>query len=76
MIAGLHLAKMSSLPSKIVEEATAISVMVSGEMSLNMAASKDSPSRADARKLGMQLVQVARNSLLDVDALRSVVGSN
>ena len=66
---------MSCLPSDIVEEAVAISVEVSSDKSLDMSASTDSPARVKAHKLGIQLVQVARNSLLDIDALRLVTNN-
>ena len=67
---GLHLAKMSFLPAGIVEDAIAISAKVSGLKSQGACGSEESPVRAKVHKLGTQLVQVARNSLLDVHSLR------
>ena len=61
---------MSSLPLDITVEATAIVSCVTSERTLQTSVSEDSPNRVKIYKLGSQLVQVARNSLLDINALR------
>ncbi len=61
---------MSFLPAQIVEDAIDLSAKVSGYKSQGSATSEDSPEKVKVHQLGMQLVQVARNSLLDLQSLR------
>jgi len=61
---------MSFLPPGIVEEAIGLSAKISGLKSQETLGCKESPIRVKVHKLGTQLVQVARNSLLDLPTLR------
>lgn len=67
---GLELAKMSSMPADVLEEASAIASNLTRAKSAESSLSEDSPTTIKTHKIGRQLVQVARNSLLDADALR------
>lgn len=71
--AGLELAKMSAMPSGVLEEASVIASHLTRVKSVNSSLSEGSPTIMKTHKIGRQLVQVARNSLLDADALRRVL---
>lgn len=58
---------MCSIPAEVLEEASTIA---SRAKSTKSSASEQSPGRVKLHEIGKQLVQVARNSLLDADALR------
>ena len=66
---------MSSLPVEVLEEATSIAKSVTGEKSVQTSLLGELPSKVKTYKLGSQLVQVARNSLLDIDGLRYIQNS-
>lgn len=70
---GLHLAEISSLPVEVLEEARDIASSMKKERTVQDSITEDTPSKAKIHKLGGQLVQVARNSLLDISSLRYII---
>lgn len=61
---------MSSIPGEVLEEASSIASLLSGIKTYDSSnASENSPK---ANTIARQLVQVARNSLLDSDSLRYI----
>ncbi len=58
------------MPAEVVEKALSIAVHLCNEKLGDISQSDDSTFRGKIHDMGQQLVQVARNSLLDVDALR------
>ena len=70
-IPGLELAKMSCLPAEVLEEASTIAARLTKEKLLKDSSHPDDSSpKVEAHEIGRQLVQVARNSLLDTNGLR------
>ena len=66
---------MSSIPAKVLEEASTIASHLTRGKSVDTTSQSDEPhTTADIYTTGQQLVQVARNSLLDAHALRYVHG--
>ena len=62
---------MSSLPDQVLEEASTIASHLSKQKLVGHLQSEGtSTSEGAVHKIGMQLVQVARNSLLDMNGLR------
>ena len=68
ILTGLELAKMSSMPVDVLEEASAIASNLTRAKSLLSEEFPDATKKT--HELGRQLVQVARNSLLDQESLR------
>ena len=68
ILTGLELAKMSSMPVDVLEEASAIASNLTTAKSLLSEEFPDATKKT--HELGRQLVQVARNSLLDQESLR------
>lgn len=64
---------MSSMPAEAIDKASLFISQFSKEKSVNTSRSDDSTSVGKVYEVGRQLVQVARNSLLDADALRQVL---
>ena len=61
---------MSLMPVEVSEIALSIAASLSKEKPVDFTETDDSGLRGKVQEMGRQLVQVARNSLLDLDALR------
>ncbi len=66
---GLQLAELC-MPPEVVAEAREIAAKIERDQSNGSAESVEAQTRAATYTLGTQLVQIARNSLLDADSLR------
>ena len=64
---------MSSMPVEAIDKASLFISQFSKEKSVNTSQADDSTSMGKIYEVGRQLVQVARNSLLDADTLRQVL---
>ncbi|XP_064400656.1 mutS protein homolog 4-like isoform X2 [Halichondria panicea] len=67
---GLQLAELC-MPPEVVAEAREIAAKIERDQSNGSAESVEAQTRAATYTLGTQLVQIARNSLLDADSLRT-----
>lgn len=69
------MAKTSLMPVEVLETALSIAVHLTKEKLIDITQTGESCMRGRVHEMGRKLVQVARNSLLDLDALRQVYWS-
>ena len=61
---------MSSIPVDVLDKASSIAARLSRDKLVDTSQSSDSSPKEKNHELGRQLIQTARNSLLEADALR------
>ncbi|XP_041374859.1 mutS protein homolog 4-like isoform X2 [Gigantopelta aegis] len=68
---GLQLAEVSTIPHSVIADAKNISVKLEEQKKRNMTTDPENQRQRSVFKLGIALVQVAKNSRLDHDSLKS-----